>query len=122
MIDQIKLVSIPVRDYDRALAFYTEKLGFELESDQQHRPGERWIELRLAGTDTRVVLYTPDGQHDRIGTPSNIVFTSSDVERTYEQLRGRGVEFAQPLTRAPWGTGAVLKDSEGNTIALSSKD
>jgi len=122
MIDQIKLVSIPVRDYDRALAFYTQKLGFELDSDQEHGPGQRWIELRLAGTETRVVLYTPEGQQDRIGTPLNIVFTSPDVERTYEQLRGRGVEFAQPLTRAAWGTGAVLKDSEGNSIALSSRD
>jgi predicted enzyme related to lactoylglutathione lyase len=122
MIDQIKLVSIPVRDYDRALAFYTQKLGFQLESDQQHGPGERWIELRLSGTDTRVVLYTPAGQHDRIGTASNIVFTSPDVERTYEQLRGRGVEFEKPLTKASWGTGAVLKDSEGNTIALSSRE
>ena len=54
MITQLKFVGIPVSDQDRALAFYTEKLGFEISTDQPMGPGKRWIELRIARSATRV--------------------------------------------------------------------
>ena len=121
MIRAVKFVSIPVRNQDLALEFYTTKLGFEIITDQPMGPGQRWIELGIPRADTRVVLFTVDGQEDRIGTPSNIVFSSDNVERTAEQLAAKGVEFVQPARKEPWGTSAIFKDVDGNQFVLSSK-
>ena len=120
MITQLKFVSIPVSDQDRALAFYTEKLGFEISTDQPMGPGKRWIELRIASSGTRVVLFTMDGQEDRIGTFFNGAFACDNVEATYRQLSQRGVEFIEPPTVQPWGSFAKFKDPDGNTFVLSS--
>ena len=58
MIRQIKFVSIPVRDQNRALSFYTEKLGFTIITDQPFDEKQRWIELRIPKAETRVgVVY-----------------------------------------------------------------
>ena len=56
MIKQIKFISIPVADQNRALDFYTEKLGFTIITDQPFDEKQRWIELRIPKAETRVVL------------------------------------------------------------------
>ena len=56
MIKQIKFVSVPVADQNRALDFYTEKLGFTIITDQPFDEKQRWIELRVPKAETRVVL------------------------------------------------------------------
>ena len=121
MIRSIKFASVPVRDQDRALAFYTEKLGFAIQTDQPMGDDMRWIELRIPGADTRLVLFTPPGQEERIGTQSNVVFASDDVEETYRELSGRGVEFDQAPETQPWGTFATFRDPDGNQFVLSSR-
>ena len=120
MITFVKFVGIPVRDQSRALAFYTERLGFEVATDQQFDAKQRWIELRIGNSATRIVLFTPEGHEDRIGTFFNGSLACDDVEATYRQLRERGVEFTQPPAKQPWGTYATFKDSEGNSFVLSS--
>jgi predicted enzyme related to lactoylglutathione lyase len=122
MISDIKLVSIPVGDQDRALAFYTEKLGFTLQTDQPFGGGKRWIELQVPGTSSKVVLFTPDGQEERVGTFSNIVFGTEDIQKTYEDLSARGVEFSAPPSKQPWGTFAQFSDPDGNSFVLSSTE
>src|SRR5687768_9320080 len=67
MIKGIKFANVPVSDQDRAIAFYTEKLGFILATDQPFDGKQRWVEMRIPGADTRVVLFTPDGWEERIG-------------------------------------------------------
>jgi predicted enzyme related to lactoylglutathione lyase len=121
MIKAVKFVSIPVKDQDQALDFYTKKLGFTIMTDQPFDGKQRWIELGVPGGETKVVLFTPDGQQDRIGSFSNVVFLSDDVEKTYKELSARGVEFQQPPVKASWGTSSVFKDQDGNLFALSSK-
>jgi predicted enzyme related to lactoylglutathione lyase len=119
MITHIKFVSIPVREQNRALEFYTEKLGFTIITDQPFNEKQRWIELRVPKAETRVVLFTPEGQEDRIGTFSPAVFACDNVEQTYEELKKRGVDFDGPPEQQPWGTYAKFKDSEGNQFVLS---
>jgi predicted enzyme related to lactoylglutathione lyase len=119
MITHIKFVSVPVRDQNRALEFYTEKLGFTIITDQPFNEKQRWIELRVPKAETRVVLFTPEGQEDRIGTFSPAVFACDNVEQTYEELKKRGVDFDGPPEQQPWGTFAKFKDSEGNQFVLS---
>ena len=121
MITHVKFVSIPTRDQDRALAFYTEKLGFKVASDQPFNEKQRWIELRIGGSETRLVLFTPDGHEDRIGGFFNGALSCDNVERTYDELKARGVEFTGPPKKEPWGTFAMFKDVDGNQFVLSSK-
>ena len=121
MIRRWKFVGIPVRDQDRALAFYRDKLGFRIHTDQPMGPGQRWIELRIPGAETGVVLFTPKGQEDRVGTFFNGSFTCDDVRKSYAELKGRGVEFEGEPKEEPWGTYATFRDSEGNSFVLGSK-
>ncbi len=118
MISHIKFVSIPVRDQNRALDFYTEKLGFTIITDQRFDEKQRWIELRIPKAETRVVLFTAEGQEDRIGSFSGLSFACADVEKTYQELRARGVEFDSPPKKQSWGTFTLFKDSEGNQFVL----
>jgi len=118
MIKGIKFASIPVRDQDRALEFYTAKLGFTVLTDQPMGEGQRWIELRIPGAETRVVLFTPEGHEDRIGTASNLAFMASDVVKTHRELSERGVEFDGPPETMPWGTFATFRDPDGNRFVL----
>jgi len=121
MIKAIKFAGVPVRDQDRALAFYTQKLGFAVATDQPFGGGQRWIELRIPGAETRLVLFTPPGHEDRIGTFTSLSFVADDVEKTYTELAARGVEFTAPPKKERWGTSAMFKDPDGNSFVLSSK-
>jgi catechol 2,3-dioxygenase-like lactoylglutathione lyase family enzyme len=118
MITHLKFVGIPTRNQDVALAFYTEKLGFKVVTDQPMGPKQRWIELRVGNSDSRVVLFTPDGHEDRIGTQFNGAFACDNVEATYAELASRGVEFTGPPKKEPWGTFAVFKDPDGNQFVM----
>lgn len=120
MIKAVKFISIPTRDQDRALAFYTTQLGFRVVTDQPFGE-QRWIELRIPGAETGVVLFTPPGQEDRVGGFMNMAWVADDVVKTCDELAARGVEFVQPPKTEPWGTSAVFKDPDGNTFALSSR-
>jgi len=123
MIKMVKFVGIPTSDQDRALAFWTEKMGFRVNTDQPMggEGSQRWIELKIPGADTAVVLFTPDGQQDRIGTMFNGAFACDDVEYSYNQLKERGVEFDKPPTKSGWGSFASFRDPDGNLFVLSSR-
>lgn len=121
MIRKIKFLGIPVRDQDRALRFYTEKLEFRILTDQAFSDSQRWIELSIPGAETGVVLFTPDGHEDRIGTFVNTSWEVDNVERAYDELLARGIEFAKAPQKQPWGSFAIMKDSEGNQIVLASR-
>jgi predicted enzyme related to lactoylglutathione lyase len=119
MIKQLKFAGIPTRDQDRALAFWTEKIGFRVATDQP-MGAQRWIELAIPGAETRIVLFTPDGHQDRIGSFFHGSFGCQDVDYTYRQMREKGVDFETPPQKQPWGTFAKFKDPDGNVFVLSS--
>lgn len=121
MIKQVKFVSVPTSDQDRALAFWTEKAGFRVATDQPMGGGQRWIELAIPGAETGVVLFTPDGHEGRIGGFFNGSFACDDVDYTWRQMSAKGVEFEGPPERAAWGVFAKFKDPDGNTFLLSSR-
>jgi predicted enzyme related to lactoylglutathione lyase len=121
MIKSIKFTSIPVRDQDKALEFYTKKLGFTVFTDQPMGPGQRWIELTIPGAKTGLVLFTPEGHQDRIGTFTGISFECDDLEQTYEALKAKGVEFIAPPKKESWGTSAMFKDVDGNQFVMSTR-
>lgn len=121
MIKRIDLVTVPVRDQKRALDFYTGKLGCRIVTDQPFTEKMRWIELKVGGGDTKLVLFTPDGQEDRVGSFASFTLMCDNVQKSYDELTAKGVEFVQAPKTEQWGTSSLFKDSEGNTILLSSK-
>ena len=120
MIKQLKFAGVPTRDQDVALAFWTEKVGFRVATDQPMGPGQRWIELSIPGGQTGIVLFTPEGHEDRVGSFFNGAFQCDDVDYTWRQMTAKGVEFTSPPKKEPWGTSAIFKDPDGNTFVLSS--
>ena len=118
-IKMIKILGIPVKDQDRALMFYTEKLGFTIRTDAPFNEKQRWIELALPGAQTGITLFTPEGHEGQIGTFINTSWAVDDIEKTYEELTSKGVEFDGPPQKQPWGSFICMKDSEGNSIILS---
>jgi predicted enzyme related to lactoylglutathione lyase len=121
MITHVKFVSIPTSDQDRALRFWTAQVGFTLMTDQPFSDSQRWIELKVADSDTRFVLFTPEGHEDRIGGFFNGALACDDVEATHRQLSERGVQFDSPPQKQPWGTFATFRDPDGNLFVLSSR-
>ena len=121
MIKGIKFVGIPVSDQDKALEFYTKKLGFSITTDQPFNDKQRWIELRIGSSDTRFVLFVFDEQGLKPGMPFNGALACDDVEQTYQELAAKGVEFTQTPKKQAWGTFAMFKDLDGNQFVLSSR-
>ena len=121
MIRGIKIATIPVRNQDAALKFYTEKLGFKVVTDQPFDGKQRWIELLIPGAETWIALFTPEGHENRIGGFQPMTFWCDDVLSTCNQLKAKGVAFAQEPRQEPWGTMAIFKDPDGNQFVVSSK-
>jgi lactoylglutathione lyase len=123
MITGISQVTLPVADKLRAKRFWTEKVGFEIHTDEPYGE-ERWIEIAPPDGSPLLVLtgrseQEPRGE-DRGGLPdSPVLFNCDDIERTHGELSARGVRFTTPPTRMPFGWWAVFEDDEGTRYGLS---
>ena len=120
MIRGIKFVSVPVSDQDKALAFWTEKCGLKVTTDQSFGP-QRWIELMIPGADTGLVLFTMEGEEARIGTAQPMSLWCDDVFATASAMTSKGVKFFQEPKKEHWGTSAIFEDPDGNKFVLSSR-
>jgi catechol 2,3-dioxygenase-like lactoylglutathione lyase family enzyme len=107
MIRGVKCASIPVTDQDRALKFYTETLGFRLVTDQPFSEEQRWIELRIPGAETRLVLFR-FGEELKPGRQMNVSFWTDDVEGTVRELKSKGVTILVEPKKVDWGTAAIF--------------
>ena len=101
MLRRLNYVGIPTRDQDRALTFWTEAMGCIIATDRLIG-SKRWIELTIPGAQTGLLLLTPEGQDDRVGTFFNGSFGCDDVHYAYEKLLKRGVEFLAPPETKPF--------------------
>ena len=115
MLKRISFMALPVKDQARALEFYTKKLGLTVFTDQPNGD-ERWIELKVNGGETKLVLFKAPNHTP--GESPGVVFVVDNVKATYEELKAKGVEFLQPPKKEIWGEHAILKDSEGNRVLL----
>lgn len=116
------LVSLVVRDYDEALAFFVGTLGFHLVEDSEvPEQAKRWIVVRPPGAGQGAILLarasTPD-QIARVGNQTGgrvfLFLYTDDFERDYAAYRAKGVEFVRPPQDMPYGRVAVFRDLYGN--------
>jgi len=121
MISHVKFITIPTRDQDRAVKFWTECVGFRVLTDQPFDDKQRWIELRIGTSDTRVVLFSMGEKTIQPGSVFNGALACDNVEKTYQEMRANGVEFVAEPTRQPWGMFAIFKDLDDNQFMLSTK-
>jgi catechol 2,3-dioxygenase-like lactoylglutathione lyase family enzyme len=124
MLTAVRSVGIYVGDQDRAKEFFTGTLGFELVQDTPMGEGPgaaRWIEVAPPDRNVILVLFTPEGDEDRVGTFSNVLFECDDIQTTHRQLAARGVEFTEEPSRQFWGWWAVFKDPDGNSYGLGQR-
>jgi predicted enzyme related to lactoylglutathione lyase len=124
-----------VHDQDEALAFYTDKLGWEVRSDvtMAEMGNFRWLTVGPAGQeDFAVVLMAipgaplmDDGTADQVrdlmgkGFAGTVFLTTEDVRSDYEQLKSRGVEFTEAPEERPYGIDAGFRDPSGNSFRLT---
>lgn len=119
MFTHINFQSIGVFDQDRALAFYRDKLGLEVERDVPYEPGFRWIFLKLPVA--RTMLHFAQRASDARNDKPDLVLVTPDVDAACETLISRGVEIAKGPDDAPWNPGtrrAILYDTENNMILI----
>jgi catechol 2,3-dioxygenase-like lactoylglutathione lyase family enzyme len=135
MIKKMSHTTIYVTSQDEALKFYTEKLGFEVRTDATMEGGFRWLTLGLKSQpELEFVLMEPKagmmmdeetaGQLRALigkGVLGAGVFDTDDVHATYEELKGRGVEFMSPPAERPYGIEALFKDNSGNWFSLTER-
>ncbi len=120
-IKRILFQSIPVSDQDRALNFYTEKLGFEVHTDAPYGEDFRWIFLTLPDAETRLHFAKPT--EIKITDTPALCLVCDDVNEEATRLRDAGVEITNGPDDAPWQSGVrwlMVRDTEDNLILLES--
>jgi len=124
MINHIGTVCLFVENQDRAKAFYTDVLGMKVHEDMEFFPGSptRWLSMSINGTATELILYVVDEnwEHYRgvVGKSQAITFDVSNMTAFIAELKAKGVTVAREPDVQPWGSSAMIKDSEGNSILL----
>ena len=116
-------VMIPVSDQDRAIDFYTNKLGFEKLADTPYGNGDRWVEVGLPGQATALAL-VPPRPGGPVGLETGIALVSSDIDADHADLRARGVDTDAEVMRMgdPVPPMFWFRDQDGNTLLLVQTD
>ena len=121
MKQAIGAVSLLVQDYDEAISFYVDKLGFSLIEDTDMGGGKRWVTVAPPGSsETRLLLakaVTPE-QKSRVGNQTGgrvfLFLHTDDFWRDHEAMKSKGVRFLEEPRVETYGTVAVFEDLYGN--------
>ncbi len=121
MKQKIASIALVVRDYDEAISFYTEKLGFRPIEDSELGGGKRWVVVAPPGsTGTNLLLAKASSgeQATRIGNQTGgrvfLILETDDFHRDYHAMCSRGVQFLEEPREETYGTVAVFRDLYGN--------
>ena len=131
MIQKVSHMVVYVLDQQRAYDFYVNKLGFDVRTDA--KMGDfRWLTVGLAGQDVSIVLMAIPGppvmdaettEQVRTltakGFAGTIFLTTDDCQASYEELKGRGVDFVEEPEERPYGIDSAFRDPSGNHIRLT---
>jgi len=128
LIENMTHVMLFVKDYDEALDFYTNKLGFVKIADVNLAPGFRFLSVAPNGQGTEIILHVPNiemqgkvevkREVELIGKTPSLMFKVDDCKRTCDELRSKGVVITQEPEKAPFGIQARIVDLYGNPLWL----
>ena len=132
---KIAAAQLWVHDQDEALAFYTQRLGWEVRTDVTlaEMGNFRWLTVAPAGQEEIAVVlmaipgppvFEPETSEQvrqlmAKGTAGTVFLTTDDCRASYEELKGRGVEFVDLPEERPYGIDASFRDPSGNHIRLT---
>ena len=128
MSQHIASVTLLVDEYDTAIAYFTETLGFALTTDVAREGGDRWVLITPSGGGgaIRLAAARNERQRDAIGSQGGgrvlIVLMTDDLERDVAVYRARGVTFLEEPRHEPYGVVAVFADRWGNRWDLIQAD
>lgn len=121
MKQAIAHIALVVKDYDEAIEFYTEKLGFVLLEDMPQSETKRWVLVAPKNSDGCQLLLAKgvgDEQISRIGNQTGgrvfLFLRTDDFRRDYENYKSKGVKFVREPKTEDYGTVAVFEDLYGN--------
>ena len=120
-MQRIAMMALVVRDYDEAIAYFTDVLGFELIEDTALSESKRWVVVAPPGGEgARLLLARAanEAQRARIGDQTGgrvfLFLETDDFARDHQRLAARGVKFVEPPRRESYGWVAVFEDLYGN--------
>ena len=121
MAQRLGYVALVVRDYDEAIGFYTQSLGFQLIEDTDLGSGKHWVLVRPPGSqgaDLLLARAVNPEQTSRVGNQTGgrvfLFLHTDDFWRDYREMTARGVKFVRPPSEESYGTVAVFEDLYGN--------
>ena len=115
-LKDVRTISVPVSDQQRALEFYTGKLGLETRVDVTYGQGQRWVEVALPGAATTIALALPV-REGSVGVDTGIRFRTSDAQSDFEEFKSRGVPVEGDLMRWPDVPAMfTFRDPDGNLL------
>lgn len=120
-ITSVGTVFVTVADQDAAIAFYRDRLGFELRSDTTYGEGERWVEVAPPGAQTVIALVPPmaSGEGAKPGGDLAFGYETDDLDAAITDLTARGVAFEDRISMpAPVPPMAYFRDQDGNRVLL----
>ncbi|WP_292388240.1 VOC family protein [Methanosarcina sp. UBA5] len=128
MIEDMTHVMLFVKDYNEALDFYTNKLGFVKVTDVSPVPGWRFLSVAPNGQGTEIILHVPNPamqgeaeakrETELIGKTPALIFKVDDCKKTCDELRAKGVTIVEEPGEAPYGIQAHIVDLYGNPLWL----
>jgi predicted enzyme related to lactoylglutathione lyase len=121
MITHITLASLPVRDQDKALDFFVNRLGMTVRTDQPYGPGGRWIEVAPEGSQAGLVLFKVDDDPAYAQPLANVLLGCDDAAATAARLREVGLDVTDPQTEH-WGTFTLVTEPDGRQICITQND
>ena len=135
MITRMSHITIYVLDQDQAKNFYVDKLGFEVRNDATMDNGFRWLTVGpKTQPDLEIILMcvkeSPMFPAEKVAMLRGLlqsgmmgagVLEVDDCQKTYEQLKAKGVEFSQPPTDRFYGIEALMKDNSGNWFSMTQR-
>lgn len=114
-------IALLVDDYDRAIAWFTEKLGFELIEDTPLSEVKRWVRMAPPGSSGCTILLARAASSEQsavIGRQGGgrvfLFLHTDDLARDHARMAAKGVEFVRAPEVQPWGKVAVFRDLHGN--------
>jgi len=121
MKQKIGAMALLVRDYDEAIAFYTQKLGFQLLEDTDLGAGKRWVRVAPPGADEACLLLARADSHQQAAAIGNqtggrvfLFLYTDDFWRDYSVMKASGIRFLEEPRSESYGTVVVFEDLYGN--------